>query len=182
MRYVLRFAAATVALLIAGMAVSAASADTNTNTNSQTGSNAATTTQSAAAVSGDATATNISTAYSGSAVATAYLSTFQGIFQKAANQVAVGADACECFGSVEGDDTNTNTNSQTGDNALTKAQQAAAASGAATADLGSEATSGEVAAMLEEIEKQIIAQKSINQGLFPDMGDEAAAPPEEEAP
>jgi hypothetical protein len=176
MKYVLRFAVAGVALLIAGMAVSGASADTNTNTNTQTGSNTADTTQSAAAVSGDATATNVSKAYSGSAVATASLSTWQGIFQKAANQIAVGADACECFGSADGDDTNTNTNTQTGDNALTKAQQAAAASGAATADMGSEATSGEVAAMLEEIEKQIIAQKSINQGLVPDVSpDDASA-------
>jgi hypothetical protein len=28
--------------------------------------------------------------------------------------------------------------------------------------------------MLEEIEKQIIAQKSINQGLFPDVDDDMA--------
>lgn len=168
MNSVLRIIAAGTALLIASVAVSAASADTNTNANAQTAANTATTTQSAAAVSGDAVATNMSKATSGGAAAAVSLSTLQRVFQKAANQIAVGSQACECFGSAEGDDTNTNSNTQDGANALTKAQQAAAASGMAAADLGSEATSGAVGAMLEEIEQQIIAQASINQGLFPD--------------
>jgi hypothetical protein len=179
MRFVLRFAAAGAAFVLAGFAVSNVSADTNTNTNTQTASNTANTTQSAAAVSGDATATNGSVASSGEVVAAAYLATHQAIFQKAANQVVVGDANCECFGSVEGDDTNTNTNTQTGANALTKAQTAAAVSGIAMADAGSEAATGPVAAILEEFEGQIIAQASVNQAALPSFEADEASEGEE---
>lgn len=165
----LRFLSAIGAALAAtGLLFSVASADTeNTNTNSQSGTNTATSTQSVAAISGDASATDNSLATSGDAVAEAGSEQVQVIVQRSANQIAVGSDACECFGlDTEGDIANTNSNSQAASNGGDSMQGAAAVSGTATAEDTSEAATGFSFAGSFSSQFQIQEQNSINQGLF----------------
>jgi hypothetical protein len=68
-----------------------------------------------------------------------------------------------------------NANTQDAANAMDKAQQATAASGIATADEASESLTGEVAALLDEIEQQIVDQHAENSV-------DAAEPADEEPP
>jgi hypothetical protein len=156
------FATGLVATLAGGFALGMASADSS---NTQTASNSAQTAQVATAISGDATSNNSATATSGGAVATSYLSTVQAVLQKASNK----SDNCDCVLS----------NSQDGANALVKSQQATAVTGIASADNSSTSTTGEVAAILEEVEQQIIEQLARNKALVPVAGEE---PPGEEEP
>jgi hypothetical protein len=164
-------AGAAAALFVTGMLATAASADTsNTNTNSQTGSNTSTSIYTAMAVSGNATSIGGSSATSGDATARIEAGKFQGVFQSAKNQVAVGADACDCFGlGTDTNITNVNTNSQTFANLSTLGAEATAMSLDASAEDNSDSVTGSAQALIAALEEQVAHQSSINQGLFPDM-------------
>jgi hypothetical protein len=168
-------AGAAAALFATGMLATVVSADTsNTNTNTQSGSNTSTSVYTAMAVSGNATSLDGSTATSGDATAAIEAAKFQGVFQSAKNQVAVGSDACDCFGlGTDTDITNVNSNSQTFANLSNLGADATAMSLDANATDDSESTTGAVNAIIAALEEQIAEQTSINQGLFPDMEEEA---------
>jgi hypothetical protein len=151
-------AAGGIALIAASFGVMSVSAD---NSNTQTAANSAISSQVATAISGDSFATNGSFALSGAAVSSSSLNTVQSILQRARNMTAV----------LESN----NANTQDAANAMDKAQQATAASGIATADEASESLTGEVAALLDEIEQQIVDQHAENSV-------DAAEPADEEPP
>ncbi len=163
----LRLLASVAGITAAGLFVSTASADTS-NSNTQSGSNTASSVQNSAAMSGDANALNGGVATSGDAEAIAASAQYQAIFQKAANQVAVGALP---WHSEDGNTTNSNSQAQTND--ASSEQGSAAASGMANADgEGSVGYSGYAFNLDENQQEQIAHQAGINQGLF-DFEDEA---------
>jgi spore germination protein YaaH len=113
-----------------------------------------------------------STATSGNATSAAISVQKQRIKQKAANQVA--KVPCDCGlqlpwtpGTAGEVTTNTNSNTQTGAQSATQAQASAAATlDALASGVDSVATSGEATSLADNIQKQIIKQFGLNQGLF----------------
>jgi hypothetical protein len=146
MKSILRIIAASgLAALVSGFVVAGASAD---NGNTQTAGNIAISTQSATAVSGDAWSTYGSKATTGDALAVNLLLTSQKVEQDASNRTST----CKCD----------NYNFQDGLNVMEKSQESLALTGNADASWFSYSSSGDVAAVNIDLEKQKIEQDASN--------------------